>query len=658
LMHMEQSSCADRNFSAPLQSTFQPSAPPFTFSSLSRNATSEARNSVTLLQTAIVPVQDGNGEWIPIRAFLDSGSESNFITTDAARALKLPFSRTNVIANGIGGSCAVKVKHKVSAIIGNEDECFHLDLLVTPKITNFTPSRQVAVNKLEIPPNLVLADSTFGSPGKVDILIGNQLYGDLLRDGNIKLICGVTLLNNFFGWTFAGNVPAAGEDLEEDSPSSGVHQATTTCHFQNLAELKSEQKLKAYKLNTVTYGTAAVPYKATRCLQEVGIENREKFPEVAEAIIDHTCVDDVVTGAKNPREAKRLGSDLVTTFASAGMNPQNLYSNDDGFLQSIPEHLAIIPPVDGTIKTLGLKWNPSDDMIGFVTRPMRFENITRRIILSEIVSKFDLDDLFGPVTFTFKKFLKNVFRLKPPWNERVPEQLHGFCDSLNAGYDACVCIVSTDAQSRRISTLICAKSRIFHKEYNPTAMLELCGAVILANQMKKVAEALHLQMKKVAEALHLQESKKVCVLLHKDRPPGNRLKPDDFLAALDKFISRRGLPSTIHSDNGLAFQGAANKLKELHQLLSKEKTQNNIRVHLLHQEVEWKFTPPRAHAMGGLWEAAVKSFKSHFYCVACNARLTFEELDLLKFKIEVILNFRPPPKQARLAASRPRAAAT
>lgn len=49
-----------------------------------------------------------------------------------------------------------------------------------------------------------------------------------------------------------------------------------------------------------------------------------------------------------------------------------------------------------------------------------------------------------------------------------------------------------------------------------------------------------------------------------------------FLAALRRFIGRRGLCSVISSDNGTNFKGANNELKELYELLKSGKLQQNI----------------------------------------------------------------------------------
>lgn len=46
------------------------------------------------------------------------------------------------------------------------------------------------------------------------------------------------------------------------------------------------------------------------------------------------------------------------------------------------------------------------------------------------------------------------------------------------------------------------------------------------------------------------------------------LTSDCFIAALRRFVSRRGKPNSMHSDNGTNFVGARTKLKELYTFLS------------------------------------------------------------------------------------------
>lgn len=112
-----------------------------------------------------------------------------------------------------------------------------------------------------------------------------------------------------------------------------------------------------------------------------------------------------------------------------------------------------------------------------------------------------------------------------------------------------------------------------------------------------------------------------------------------FLATLERFISRRGAPRTIHSDHGTNFLGASRILKDLFKF---QKTiESKITDSLASRGIDWRFIPPRAPHFGGLWEAGVKSVKRLLSSTIGKQPYTFEELTTVFCKIEALLNSRP-----------------
>ena len=87
--------------------------------------------------------------------------------------------------------------------------------------------------------------------------------------------------------------------------------------------------------------------------------------------------------------------------------------------------------------------------------------------------------------------------------------------------------------------------------------------------------------------------------------------------------------------------GAARERKELFQFLEECKTRDAISQFCSTQRIVWKFIPERAAHFGGLWEAAVKSMKTHLKRTTANVKFTFEEMSTVLTQIEACLNSRP-----------------
>ncbi|CAG9135942.1 unnamed protein product [Plutella xylostella] len=114
------------------------------------------------------------------------------------------------------------------------------------------------------------------------------------------------------------------------------------------------------------------------------------------------------------------------------------------------------------------------------------------------------------------------------------------------------------------------------------------------------------------------------------------LTKEAYLAALNRFMARRGRPQTIYSDHGSNFIGGFNELSDLFR-----NSLSDIPTILSHDEIDFKFIPPYSPHFGGIWEAAVKSVKHHLRRVLALAHVTYEEMITCLNQIEAILNSRP-----------------
>ena len=125
------------------------------------------------------------------------------------------------------------------------------------------------------------------------------------------------------------------------------------------------------------------------------------------------------------------------------------------------------------------------------------------------------------------------------------------------------------------------------------------------------------------------------------------LTTDAFIQAFRRFIAVRGCPREVWSDNGTNFTGAERELRAS----IKEFNEEEIRKELHSRNIEWhqcpmpkwKFQPPAASHMSGVWERLIRSVRKCMKGLLGNpnAPLALETLRTVFYEAASILNSRP-----------------
>ena len=120
-----------------------------------------------------------------------------------------------------------------------------------------------------------------------------------------------------------------------------------------------------------------------------------------------------------------------------------------------------------------------------------------------------------------------------------------------------------------------------------------------------------------------------------------KLTTAEFLAALRRFVARRGCLETLATDNGTNFIGALRELKRLYQFLNSSETQSSVDRFCTTENVKWTLIPTQSPHFGGLWEVAVRSMKLLLYKVVGSHCLSMDKLFTLLVEVKSVLNSHP-----------------
>jgi hypothetical protein len=143
--------------------------------------TATARQGHVLLPTARVKLIASSGLIIYARALLDSASQASFVTQKVVDLLGKPSNKANTTIIGITNA------------VQTVDKCINLDVHsavypfkinvnchIVNTITSKLPQTQINLSQIALPPNCKLADESFDKPGDVHLLLGADIFFQVL----------------------------------------------------------------------------------------------------------------------------------------------------------------------------------------------------------------------------------------------------------------------------------------------------------------------------------------------------------------------------------------------------------------------------------------------------------------------------------------------
>ncbi|GFT79964.1 uncharacterized protein LOC103569155 [Trichonephila clavipes] len=245
-----------------------------------------------------------------------------------------------------------------------------MDALILPKITSDLPQFQVDASALNTFKHLKLAGVNCLQPSSIDILLGADLFGEIMLNRHLNAP-GQSKCNgiHFRMGRFAVKLP-----FRESSDELGSSRDTAVHCLQQIERRFSKNQslsdqyhkfmddylklghmelipeneidipasssfylphhpipnkngdkfllrivwrnssfepIQDFRLTRIAYGTASAPYHAIKCLQQLALNESNNFPLASKAALKDFYVDDLMSGANSLSETLELQNQLT-----------------------------------------------------------------------------------------------------------------------------------------------------------------------------------------------------------------------------------------------------------------------------------------------------------------------------------------------------------
>lgn len=172
----------------------------------------ESNCAQSILGTALFRIEDKDGRFsLQIRGLCDNGSQKNLITKDCAQRLMLPRLPSHCAVVGAG------VRSEIISFAYTEGFLCHASLTekfeivrfhIVPKISCNQPQNRINCDLSLHLASHQLADPYFGTPARLDAIIGVGTWASIARSGIIRfdnVEGNLIAQNSSLGWIISGS---------------------------------------------------------------------------------------------------------------------------------------------------------------------------------------------------------------------------------------------------------------------------------------------------------------------------------------------------------------------------------------------------------------------------------------------------------------------
>ena len=162
-----------------------------------------------LLMTCKLLIEAPNGSLVEARGILDSASSASFVSERIVQSLGINQSSCNATISGIAGLTHKSSTQFVATFnispIHSPNQRINVSAIVVPRVTRDLPVSPISFNSKWSHLSDIQADPTFGLPGRVDILLGVDVFSNVLLQGRrFGPSDSPVAFETLFGWVLAG----------------------------------------------------------------------------------------------------------------------------------------------------------------------------------------------------------------------------------------------------------------------------------------------------------------------------------------------------------------------------------------------------------------------------------------------------------------------